>query len=375
MTDVILNRLGVDHVSLNMTTTGDNVASATLNELLLDPTLEYVMRISELNAPVNSLPLFGYNSAGTQMNEELFRIKHRVAQTTRVAFEAGFDTTGFAGALGFGSSFRTLGAGGRVHFTSASFLTELARSANTTTVKLDAIGFGQLPGANHEYLRIRINADGCTEFIGSSDFWNNFCIVFTDLGRILFGVDAYVKDNIMSVNTLVNLEVQYNMFDIAGIIDLTQGGYRLAFDTNTLVGAYPIFKHLDHRYFVSVETDLMVNQSIKVVDGIQTLDRSLSKTFFPTETKVLLQSEGGVLREDVDMQMKARVGQYAFIKKTEPNAQWISLTTSYNIRFFRFHLYFTFRRLVGNKFIFTQMKYPISPDDSWDLNAEFVSKI
>ena len=58
MTDVILNRHGLDHVGFTMTTTGSHVASVTLDKLLLDPTKEYVLRVNELNAPTNGIPLF-----------------------------------------------------------------------------------------------------------------------------------------------------------------------------------------------------------------------------------------------------------------------------------------------------------------------------
>ena len=80
MSQVVLNRIGVDHATLNITTSGDSVATCALNDLLLDPNLEYMIRVSELNAPMSSLPLFGYISDGsTSVNQELFRIKRRFA--------------------------------------------------------------------------------------------------------------------------------------------------------------------------------------------------------------------------------------------------------------------------------------------------------
>ena len=62
--------------------------------LLLDPTKEYMLRITELNAPISSLPLFGFDDAGAILDEELFRIKQRVAGTTTNTLENGFETTG-----------------------------------------------------------------------------------------------------------------------------------------------------------------------------------------------------------------------------------------------------------------------------------------
>jgi hypothetical protein len=367
-----------------MTTLGSHIASTTLNELLLDPTKEYVCRITELNAPVNTLPLFGFNAAEGHIDEELFRVKVRNAGDNLVAFNAGNETVNAP--FNFSSSLTTIGAGGRVYFTPSSFLTEMGRHSNNITQGIDAIGTagmvnGVAAGKKHEYFNLRINADGCAEFVGSSVFWNNFCIQFSELGKVIFGVQPFVEaNNILSVNTYAADDtLSYNIFDeTAVVIDFaTHADYVVAVDTVKIVGRYPLFKHLDHRYLVSVETDLLVQQSIKVVDGKQSVDRSICKVFFPSDIKVNLQSEGGVMKEDVDIQLKTRVGQHAFVKKTNPSAHWVSLQTSYDVRYFRFYLYVTYKVFdaATQKYRFNRKKYPISQDDSWDISIEFVSKL
>ena len=162
------------------------------------------------------------------------------------------------------------------------------------------------------------------------------------------------------------------------IIDLgNHADYKPATDSVKIIGSYSLFKNLDLRYFVSVETDLLVQQSIKVVDGTQSVDRSIAKSYFPSTCKVNLQSEGGVLKEDVDIQLETMVGQFAFIKKTQPSDHWVSLKTSYDVRFFRFNLSVTYRVFdaATQKFLFNRRKYPISQNDSWDISIEFVSKL
>ena len=62
-----------------------------------------------------------------------------------------------------------------------------------------------------------------------------------------------------------------------------------------------------------------------------------------SNVRVLLESENGVLREDVDFELETRIGQHSFVKKTEPSRQWSALQTSYDLRFYRFHLYVTYR--------------------------------
>ena len=183
---------------------------------------------------------------------------------------------------------------------------------------------------------------------------------------------------IMSVTLLATGLFQYDMFDATpGVIDLTAGGYAILDRIVKITCDYPLFQNLDHRYFVSVETDLLVSQAIKVVDGKQTIDRSIAKIFFPTNCKVLLQSEDGVLREDIDFEITSRIGQHAFVKKSKPSRQWTALQTSYDLRFYRFHLYVTYRyfKTPENKWVFTRMKYPMKKEDSWTIGLEFVSKV
>ena len=221
------------------------------------------------------------------------------------------------------------------------------------------------------------------EFIGTSFFWENFCLQFTDYGIALLGITSVDANNIVAVTTLLNnAGVVFTMFD-AGVVINTAGGGNFVptLETVKVVGTVPIFKNLDHRYFVSVETDLLVSQAIKVVEGKQTIDRSICKVFFPTTCKVLLESEDGILREDVDFELETHVGQYSFIRKTMPSRQWTALQTSYDLRFFRFHLYVTYRLYVDAVagkaafWEFARMKYPIGQSDSWTLALEFVSKL
>ena len=386
MSEIILNRHGIDQVGFSITTNGDSVGSCTLNDLLLNPTLDYMLRVQELNAPVSGIPLFGFDTAGQSLNRELFRIKKRVAGTTLAQFQAAqspHETN--VGINAFDSSFRTTGVGGQIHYNATSFLTSLGKNANNFTQRQDILGTGNpvppqgigSPNSQTEYLRIRLNADGCAEFIGTSIFWENFCIQFSDYGVAILGMTSVDENNILAVSTLQNnAGIAFTMLENNVVVNTSQAPYTPTLETVKVVGEIPIFKNLDHRFFVSVETDLLVSQAIKVVDGKQTIDRSICKVFFPTTCKVLLESEDGVLREDVDFEIETHVGQYSYIRKTMPSRQWTSLQTSYDLRFFRFHLYVTYRFFDANgKWIFSRMKYPIGPSDSWTLALEFVSKL
>ena len=402
MSEIIINRHGVELQRFSITTSGDSVASCTLDDLLLNPELDYVLRVQQLDAPMSGLPLFGFDTDGTPLNKELFRVKRRAHGTNLPQFLAGFETSiGAANAAhNFDSTFKTQGLGGQIHYNSTGFMTSFGKNGNNFTQKQDIIGAGNpipaqgigSPNSQTEYLRLRLNADGCVEIIGTSIFWNNFCIFFSDYGIQLLGITSVDENNILSLTTKVNnAGVDYNMFNHDIIIPgaanyvaphnniinpVTHAHYVPMLETTKVIGTVPIFKNLDHRYFVSVETDLLVSQEIKVVDGKQTIDRSICKVFFPTNCKVLLESQDGVLREDVDFQVESKVGQYPFVKKTQPSKQWTTLQTSYDLRFYRFHLYMTYRFFDANgKWIFSRMKYPIGKDSSWTLGLEFVSKV
>jgi hypothetical protein len=168
----------------------------------------------------------------------------------------------------------------------------------------------------------------------------------------------------------------YTAFEQGYVIDFVNSvTYQSLQYTLKLISSYPLLKNLDHRYCVTVETDLSIAQSIQVVDGKQKTDRSICKAYFPMRCVVILESEDNVLRDDVDFEIETPTGQHSFIKKTQPSLHWVSLQTTYDLRFFRFHLYVTYRRFVNDKFIFTRMKYPIKTDQNWDLACEFVSKL
>ena len=110
---MILNRHGIDQVGFTITTSGDSVASCTLNDLLLNPSLDYMLRVQELNAPISGIPLLGFETDGTPLNRELFRVKHRVAGVALAAFQGTYETTNQQfGVLAFNSRFMPQGQGG-----------------------------------------------------------------------------------------------------------------------------------------------------------------------------------------------------------------------------------------------------------------------
>ena len=107
------------------------------------------------------------------MDEALFVIRKRVVgASVAQANNAPIYATDFE------SVFRTKNViTNQDFFTTASFITSLAKHGNNFTQQQDGIGSPGAPAnTQHEYLRIRLNGDGCIEWIGSSTFWENFII-------------------------------------------------------------------------------------------------------------------------------------------------------------------------------------------------------
>ena len=73
MTNVQINQVGTDLLELEIIQSGSHEASVTLNHTILDGTKSYHFALSELNAPLVEIPIFGWITQPI----ELFRIVRR----------------------------------------------------------------------------------------------------------------------------------------------------------------------------------------------------------------------------------------------------------------------------------------------------------
>ena len=71
MSNFIVNKTGLDQVTLEMMTTGRSEASINLQESLLDETLNYQFCVDHLNVPLNAVPI------NDGVGKELFRVIRR----------------------------------------------------------------------------------------------------------------------------------------------------------------------------------------------------------------------------------------------------------------------------------------------------------
>jgi len=129
---------------------------------------------------------------------------------------------------------------------------------------------------------------------------------------------------------------------------------------------------LDHRHELILETHLNIPNQIEVRDNQQIADRAIARIPFVNEAKTTLNVVDGRLDGDVQIQTKSYVGRHPFVKKTDINKNWVSLNTSYELRYFRFQLLCSYRYFDG-AFKLKKIDVPIDANDFWELGVRFVS--
>ena len=76
MSNFVINRTGLDQVTLEMSQTGSSETSVSLRDPLLDESLDYVFCVDHLSVPLASVPIT------SKTNKELFRVVRRNASET-----------------------------------------------------------------------------------------------------------------------------------------------------------------------------------------------------------------------------------------------------------------------------------------------------
>ena len=227
-----------------------------------------------------------------------------------------------------------------------------------------------------------LGADGRFTFTGSSDFWNNFAIQFTALGAELFGFTKLVHG--------VGLHFYLAFSQAAnGVQSSTQAGWLAAAGApvvhtilataNTsdvrVMSEAPFYQLVDQRISVSLHSHLPVPSNKSVVDEKESINRSIAEAFFeaPLFTTLTFSDDGDY--ESHELRRKTFSGQVAFIKKDARHFIWNKLTTSYELRFFRFHLYIVRREydVASHTWIIKEERMSIPADKVWSCELRFVS--
>ena len=422
MSNFQVNKVGLDQVTLEMTTSGRSEGSVNLRDALLDESLEYVFCVDHLNAPLDAVPI------NTKTDQELFRVIRRNANRTLddvinvdiynvvgnnvinptfvyILERKFYDIASFVRNLNNWARGveETITLGGLYDFRPLGGDADANDLAEVAPLReLDPRSLVEMEGGlgRYDMVRFRLGVDGSLIMILSHDFVNNYVLQFTRYGAEVLGIgnkiSAVVRrmqsldnggaqviadpqtDYFLAVTT-VNNEVKYDTN--SWVVNTNEGPNIIQTGNNTrevsIFSEHSLYLTMDHRVKISLASHLPMLNSLSVKEQKETVDRYICEVFF--ENKVVSSvtfDETGVFKEQ-SMTNTLYAGMFPFIKKSDRSKQWHRLLTSYSLRFFRFSIYITYRDYdsVKDTWVFTTDKLPIEENKYWDFSLRFVSLV
>ena len=232
----------------------------------------------------------------------------------------------------------------------------------------------------YEFLRLSLTCDGSLEIIGFPIFWNNFMIRFTSYGAALLGVDTKMLDRNLLAFTRVGVDtLPYSVHDI-----LDDGGLLVPADIRREVlvdTVSPIFETSDQRVKVSVESHLPITSNKEIVDEKETVSREICEVFFENQIETETKYDSGGNYSGIALKTRLYSGQTALIRRSDRHQNWVRLTTSFEIKFFRFFLHIHYRVWVDATpgtpahWNIQQQNLNVPDDAYWIMNLRFVSDV
>ena len=424
MSTFIVNKNGLDSVTLEMCTTARSEASVNLREALLDEAKDYVFCVDSLNVPLDSVPI------NKTLNKELFRVVRRNALQTLdkdsnsdigeelvvyTVTQKFFDVASFVRSLNNWArglenaytlqglaDFRTLGgdpgAGSALQSNDApfQFLRFLpARTQAQINGTLDVPALGR-----YDFIRFKLAVDGTLVLVLSHDFTNNFVLKFSKEGAAVMGLGNKISQIQRHLITgpddaLVIAEEATPSYYLA-VTQHADGSpdFSDAWVANTLLGAniiqpggntrevtiysqHSLYQVCDQRLKVSLSSHLPMLNNLLVRNGKETVDRMIVEVFFDNKvtTSVQFDDQGEFSGQSITNTLYA--GQYPFVRKSDVGKQWHKLLTTFDLRFFRFHVYITYRSYDSqtDTWEIKTTLLPIPDGKYWDFSLRFLSEV
>ena len=226
-----------------------------------------------------------------------------------------------------------------------------------------------------EFLRISLTCDGSLIIEGFPIFWNNYMIKFTSYGAALLGIDrSLLEDDILAFTRLAGpvRQVAKAFREVAQPRNIVAANIlqEIIVDTSS-----PIFETADQRVSISCESHLPVASNTEIIDEQQGVNRDIIKVFFEntiqTETKY---DESGNY-SGLSLHTKLYSGQHSMVRRSDRHNQWNRLLTSFELKYFRFLLYVTYRVWddTAEKWKLQRKKMNIPKGTYWVMNIRFVS--
>ena len=106
--------------------------------------------------------------------------------------------------------------------------------------------------------------------------------------------------------------------------------------------------------------------NVLIREGKQGTDRSICRAFFENKMRTSVRFDREGTFEGQQIENVLYTGQHPFIKKSDIGKTFNRLSSSYNLRFFRFHVYITYRtfNVLTNKWTFRPELLKI-PENKW----------
>jgi len=385
----VINRHGVEQTVIDFSQSGRDEVSCTLTDELLDGTKSYNVCVEHWSIPAETLRANTYSG-------ELFTIIRRnqgelielpsnyeqnVGDGVTFTLRAYPNVQAFVGGLrnfarGFKQRYRAAGIPDLRPFGGLS----TALTANAAVVApLLAV-----PTNNTDkWIDFTLESDGTVQIHMSINFVNNFVIRFTSTGRAIFSIASnllsVVHDTVdeaslvipapRSTNTHLYLAATANLFSTAFLSGVNV--FLPGQNTQGMIcqGRLSLFQTFDTKLKADLESHLPIPTSVSIEDGIQKNKRSIAEVYF-SKSATVTSDAANVLK----IATPAAMGQYTLIKKTDRKT-WHKLRTSYNLRFFRFHQFITYREWsdFSNRWVIKRVPLALDENSFGMFALRFVS--
>lgn len=389
MTTVQINRVGTDQVSLELLQTGSNETSVNLRHNLLDDKLNYMFAVSNLSVPLNNAPINPVSGV-----EELFRVERRNvghSQTTQAQLDSlipaasvfavveavkQYDVSALLRNItsfsrGFNQTMSYLGISdlrlyGGAHDAASEGAAEIPPLEILPAMTQDDVA----ENGPYIFLNIEVSADGSLQIVGTPNFWNNFVLKFSTYGAALLGLSGSVTNGYIA-RSIVAGHIVSDWYDPQTGNEIFPGNVQQEI---RIAASHPLYQSADQRIKITVDSHLPMSGNIQIIDQIESVDRMIAEKFFESklETSSSFAEDGSF--QDLTIKSQLYSGQVSFIRKSDSTVEWFKLLTSYEIRYFRFHLNIWNRMWVNNAWKVVKKKLIVPENKYWAMTIKFVSE-
>ena len=393
----VINRHGVEQTVIDFSQSGRDEVSCTLTDELLDGTKSYNVCVEHWSIPAETLRANTYSG-------ELFTIIRRnqgelVELPSNYEQNAGdgvtFTLRAYPNVQAFVGGLRNFARGFKQRYRASGLRNEALPNTPdlrpfgglSTALTANAAVVAPLlavPTNNTDkWIDFTLESDGTVQIHMSINFVNNFVIRFTSTGRAIFSIASnllsVVHDTVdeaslvipapRSTNSHLYLAATANLFSTAFLSGVN--AFLPGQNTQGMIcqGRLSLFQTFDTKLKADLESHLPIPTSVSIEDGIQKNKRSIAEVYF-SKSATVTSDAANVLK----IATPAAMGQYTLIKKTDRKT-WHKLRTSYNLRFFRFHQFITYREWsdISNRWVIKRVPLALDENTFGMFALRFVS--